>query len=87
MEQRKKGGWTGFWSIREEAAEWGYDLAVADIHGLLCQLSEEEKKLPVIQKLVKFFGWLDKPAESNTPGTRLVVTLEDIKKKEEELCV
>lgn len=54
MQQRKRGGWAGFWSIREESAEWGYDLAVADMHGLLCQLSEEEKKLPVIQKLV---GW------------------------------
>lgn len=82
MQQRKKGGWTGFWSIREEAAEWGYDLAVADMHGLLCQLSEEEKKLPVIQKLVKFFEWLDKPADSDAPGTRLVVTLEDIIGKE-----
>lgn len=82
MQQRKKGGWTGFWSVREEAAEWGYDLAVADMHGLLCQLSEEEKKLPVIQKQVKFFGWLDKPADSDAPGTRLVVTLEDIIGKE-----
>lgn len=82
MQQRKKGGWTGFWSVREESAEWGYDLAVADMHGLLCQLSEEEKKLPVIQKLVKFFGWLDKPADSDAPGTRLVVTLEDIIGKE-----
>ena len=78
MQQRKRGGWTGFWSIREEAAEWGYDLAVADMHGLLCQLSEEEKKLPVIQKLVGFFGWLDKTAEDDTPGTRLIVTLSDI---------
>ena len=78
MQQRKRGGWTGFWSIREEAAEWGYDLAVADIHGLLCQLSEEEKKLPVIQKLVGFFGWLDKTAEDDTPDTRLIVTLDDI---------
>lgn len=63
---------------KEEAAEWGYDLAVADMHGLLCQLSEEEKKLPVIQKLVGFFGWLDKTAEDDTPGTRLIVTLGDI---------
>ena len=83
MQQRKKGGWTGFWSVREEAAEWGYDLAVADMHGLLCQLSEEEKNLPVIQKLVKFFGWLDKPTENNIPGTRLVVTLEEISKGEQ----
>lgn len=80
MQQRKKGGWTGFWSVREEAAEWGYDLAVADMHGLLCQLSEEEKNLPVIQKLVKFFGWLDKPTENDTPCSRLFVTLEEVTK-------
>lgn len=78
MQQRKRGGWTGFWTIREEASEWGYDLAVADMHGLLCQLSDEEKKMPVIQKLVGFFGWLDKPIGENTPGTRLIVSLEDI---------
>lgn len=24
MELRKHGGWKGFWSIREESAEWGY---------------------------------------------------------------
>lgn len=46
--------------------------------GLLCQLSEEEKKLPVIQKLVGFFGRLDKTAEDGTHVTRLIVTLEDI---------
>ena len=31
MELRKKGGWKGFWSIREESAEWGYQLALADV--------------------------------------------------------
>lgn len=61
------------------------DLAVANIHGLLCQLSEKEKNLPVIQKLLGFFGWLDKTAENDTPGTRLIITLKDVIGKEKQI--
>jgi len=80
IEMRKRGGWTGFWSIREEASEWGYDLAVADMHGLLCQLSEEEKNMPVIQKLLGFFKWIDRPTEHILPGHHLIVELEEVTK-------
>ena len=52
MKLRKKGGYNGFWNIRREAAEWGYELALADIQQLFYdELSEEEKKDSTIIRL------------------------------------
>lgn len=52
MKLRKKGGYNGFWTIRREAAEWGYELALADIQQLFYdELSEEEKKDSTIIRL------------------------------------
>jgi hypothetical protein len=56
---RKKGGWKGFWSIREEAAEWGYQLGLADVQQyMLDNLTEEEKKSPVANKIYKWISEL-----------------------------
>ena len=52
MELRKKGGWKGFWSIRKESAQWGYELALADVQQLFYdELSDEEKTDPIIMRL------------------------------------
>lgn len=51
MKLRKKGGFSGFWNIRRESAEWGYTLALADIEQLFIDLPEEEKSDSVVQKL------------------------------------
>ena len=51
MKLRKKGGFSGFWNIRKESAEWGYTLALADIEQLFIDLTDEEKSNPVVQKL------------------------------------
>ena len=54
MKLRKKGGWTGFWSIRRESAEWGYELALADVQQMfLDDLTDEEKEFPAIKRLYK----------------------------------
>lgn len=59
MELRKKGGWKGFWSIREESAEWGYQLALADVQTYMQDnLTEEEKKDPAILKVYKWIAEL-----------------------------
>jgi len=52
LKLRKKGGYKGFWTIRREAAEWGYELALADIQQIFYdELTDEEKKDPVIIRL------------------------------------
>ena len=59
MGLRKKGGWKGFWSIREESAEWGYQLALADVQTYMQDnLTEEEKKDPAILKVYKWIAEL-----------------------------
>lgn len=59
MELRKHGGWKGFWSIREESAEWGYQLALADVLTYMQDnLTEEEKKDPAILKVYKWIAEL-----------------------------
>ena len=59
MGLRKKGGWKGFWSIREESAEWGYQLALADVQTYMQDnLTEEEKKNPAILKVYKWIAEL-----------------------------
>ena len=55
MNLRKKSGFKGFWSIRRESAEWGYNLALADVcQHMLDDLSEEEKNMDVIKRLYKW---------------------------------
>lgn len=59
MELRKHGGWKGFWSIREESAECGYQLALADVQTYMQDnLTEEEKKDPAILKVYKWIAEL-----------------------------
>ncbi len=59
MKLRKHGGWKGFWSIREESAEWGYQLALADVQTYMQDnLTEEEKKDPAILKVYKWISEL-----------------------------
>ena len=60
MKIRKRGGFTGFWSIRKESADWGYRLGLADVQQMfLDDLSDEEKKLPVIKRLYNKIASLD----------------------------
>lgn len=60
MKIRKRGGFTGFWSIRKESADWGYRLGLADVQQMfLDDLSDEEKELPAIKRLYNKIASLD----------------------------